>query len=125
VWTVVAINAVKWDTYNLYTGGASQYITIPEDGLYFMIGCVHSTTGISAPLGCAIYLNGSWMYGLIAQQSSYGSMFTEISYMYMLNEGDKLDLYAFWAGTGSINIGTYANNCFLQVLKLPYITKGY
>jgi len=124
-WTVVAINAVLWDTYGLYTGGASQYITIPEDGLYLVIASVATMTAVSAPIGGGVYKNNGIDFALRPGYQTYSVAHFELVYMNMFTINDKLDLRVHYPGTASIDIGNTWNSCFMQVLKLPYITKGY
>ena len=124
-WTVVGLNAVSWDTYSMYNGGADQYITIAEEGLYLIVSKVQTTALITSPLGGAVYRNGVFDMGYLVAQNSYGVTHVMVAYINMLNADDKLDLRVLWTGTGSIDIGNSWNNCFLQVLKMPYITKGY
>jgi len=124
-WTVIQLNVVSWDTYGLYTGGSSEYITIPEGGLYFIVARIQSDTTITSPLGIAVSCNGIRDNQLIVQQNTYTVTSVMIQYMQMLNMGDKLDLSIVWTGTGTITVGTTWPYCFMQVLKLPYVTKGY
>jgi len=125
VWTPVAINAVLWDTYSLYTGGSSQYITISEDGLYFLLGKIKTSGIISTHIAAGVFYNNEYDFSVLVPPNSNGDTHVYVIYMKMLNASDKLDLRVFWPGTGTITIGSTWKDCFLQVLKLPYITKGY
>jgi hypothetical protein len=124
-WTVVGINSVLWDTYGLYTGGANNYITIPEDGLFLIIGRIQSLDTITSYLGCSIYLNGSLYVYKYEAPNPTNRTIVFITCMMMINKNDTIDLRVLYGGTTNINIGQYSKETFLQVLKLPYITKGY
>jgi len=125
VWTVIQLNTVSWDTYGFFTGGASQYITIPEDGLYLLIAQAQSDAVINSPLQIAVSRNGTQDIQIMTTQNTVWYTRAVISYMQMLNMNEKLDFSIKWTGTGSITIGTTWPYCFMQVLKLPYVTKGY
>jgi hypothetical protein len=109
----------------MYTGGTSQYITIPEDGLYFIVARIQSDATINSSLGIAVSRNGTRDIQSIVQQNTYTVTSAMIQYMQMLNKDEKLDLSIVWTGTGTITVGTTWPYCFMQVLKLPYVTKGY
>jgi hypothetical protein len=124
-WTVVAINATLWDTYGLYTGGANNYITIPEDGLYLMAGSICSNTANPPYLGVGVFKGGVYNFGIFGTQNIVNTNSIAVVYMNMFSKGDTIDLRAYSSGTTAINIGTSWNTVFLQVLKLPYVTKGF
>jgi len=109
----------------MYNAAADQYITIGDEGLYLIVGKVQTRVAITSPLAGAVYRNGVFDMGNFVVQNSYGATHVMVAYINMLNADDKLDLRVLWTGTGSIDIGNSWNNCFLQVLKMPYITKGY
>jgi hypothetical protein len=114
-----------WDTYGLYTGGANNYITIPEDGLYLMIGSISSLTANPPYLGVGVFKGSVYNFGIFGTQNIVNTNAIEVVYMNMFSRNDTLDLRAYASGTTAINIGTTWNTVFLQVLKLPYVTKGY
>jgi hypothetical protein len=124
-WTPVAINGVLWDTYSLYTGGGTQYITISEDGLYFLLGKIKTVGVISTHIAAGVFYNNGYDFSVLMSPNAAGDTHVYVIYMKMLNASDKLDLRVFWPGTGTITIGSTWEHCFLQVLKLPYVTKGY
>jgi hypothetical protein len=125
VWTVVSINTGLWDTYGLYTGGASQYITIPEDGLYFINSKIATTVVINSYIALALYANAALVVFKMGAPNPYHVTHVMLSYMYMFNKSDLLDIRVLWGGSGNIAIGQTGSDCFMQVLKLPYITKGF
>jgi hypothetical protein len=124
-WTVVAINAVAWDTYGLYTGSTSRYITIPEDGLYLIAARIETIGAVTAPAGLGLWRNGSYETGNITPQNTLTALMCNVTYVSMCTKGDQYDLEVYSGSTSSINIGGSTWNCFLQILKLPYITKGF
>jgi len=124
-WSIVAITGVLWDTYDLYNGAGSQYITIPEDGLYLMIGSISSLTANPPVMGVGVFKGGVYNFGIFGTQNIVNTNSIEVVYMNMFNKGDTIDLRAYVSGSTSITIGSTWNMVFLQVLKLPYITKGY
>jgi hypothetical protein len=124
-WTPVAVNAVLWDTYGLYTGGGAQYITVSESGLYVLLGKIKTVGIISIHIAAGVFYNGNYDFSVLVPPNGNGDTHVYVIYMKMLSSGDKLDLRVFWPGTGTITIGDTWQDCFLQVLKLPYITKGY
>ena len=123
--TVISFDSKLWDTYGLFTGGSSGYITIPEDGLYLITARVSTTAVLTAPLGARIYRNGSYAYDHTFPPNNVVTIVVPLIYMYMMNKGDTLDLRVLWYGSSNINIDNWSLNTFMQVLKMPYITKGY
>jgi len=125
VLTIVTLNAILWDTYNFSVNLGSNVITIPEDGLYFINMRIQSTTVVNAPIIGRIYRNGVFDMGYTSPPNNVVATIVAFSYMNMLNKGDTLDERVQWNGSGTIDIGSLWNNVYVQVLKLPYITKGY
>jgi hypothetical protein len=116
---------VLWDTYGLYTGGSSQYITIPEDGLYFINSKIATTVVINSYIALALYSNAALVVFKMGAPNPYHVTHVMLSYMYMFNKSDLLDIRILWGGSGNITIGQTGSDCFMQVLKLPYVTKGF
>jgi len=123
--TVVVVNAVAWDTYGFYVGGSTNYINIPEDGLYFVASGVHSMAVITAPIGIAVWRNGVNDFGIVYSANTTNTMQVFVSYMNMFNMGDKLEFVTYSRASTNIDIGNTTFHCFLQILKLPYVTKGF
>jgi hypothetical protein len=82
-------------------------------------------TAITTPIGMAVWRNGANDFGTVWAANTTNTMQVFVSYMNMLNKNDKLEFVAYSKASTNIDIGNTALHCFLQILKLPYITKGY
>ena len=123
--TVIAPVASLWDTYGMFTGGSNQYITIPEDGLYLINARLKTTVAITATLLIRVSRNGVSDQETIIPPQSNAVTIIMMTYINMFSKGDKLDLRAYYYGSTSITIRYYIFNSYLEVLKMPYVTKGF
>jgi len=123
--TVIAPVAAYWDTYGMFTGGSNQYITIPEDGLYLINARLKTSAIITAALLIRVSRNGVGDQETIIPPQSNSVTMIMMTYINMFSAGDKLDLRAYYYGSTSITIRYYIFNSYLEVLKMPYVTKGF
>lgn len=122
--TIIAPVVSLWDTYGMFTGGTSQYITIQEDGLYMMNARLKTTASISGVLLIRVSRNGASDQETIVVPQSITVAMIMMTYLNMLSKGDRLDLRTYYFSSSGITIRSGTFSSYIEVLKMPYVTKG-
>jgi len=119
-WIKIVLNAETYDVGGYYDVTRNYRFDVPEDGYYFIAGCVGFTSVVADKVyGGAIYKNGVAITTTKTHASLIGDVYAPISDVVKLVRDDYIELYGYaGAGVSTVDVIGTSDVTFLTIHRI-------